>query len=355
MLAGVEIYCFAASYFVALALEVTRPFFRLAVRMPIVIGFAIAGLAAHVLYLSKQAIESQDTLPLSNWYHWCLIAALVLAMIYVYLAISRPSSSVGIFILPMVLGVIGLAYVFQNAAPFPRREAMFRIGMVHGITLLIGTITALLGFSAGLMYLAQDYRLKHKLPPRPGLKLPSLEWLQVINERALVTSGLFLLLGLASGALSNLYRTLEQPSVALSWNDPVVWFSAGLFLWLVAALLFNLLYRPAREGHKVVYLTLASCVMLALVLAVVLFSPSAHPPQGNAALKPLDPQGQGLCAPGSASAREGLTPLHVGPVLQPSSALAEPGAHKPAKIVGLQRAYQEGTADTAMAPERGAA
>ena len=43
MLAGVEIYCFAASYFVALALEVTRPFFGLAGRNPIVIGVAIAG------------------------------------------------------------------------------------------------------------------------------------------------------------------------------------------------------------------------------------------------------------------------------------------------------------------------
>jgi len=291
MLAGISLFCFAASYSVTLALEVSRLFFRAPIRLPVMIGFAIAGLVAHVLYLAHQAMQSQDPLPLSSWYHWCLIAALVLALIYVYLAISRPTSSVGIFILPIVLGMIGLAYVFQNAAPFPRQDAIFRIGIFHGVSLLIGTIAALMGLSAGLMYLVQDYRLKHKLPPKQGLKLPSLEWLQSLNERALVISGLFLLLGLGSGAMLNLYRTVERPEAALSWTDPVVWFSAVLFVWLVVALAFNLFYKPAREGHKVVYLTLASCGLLALVMTVVLFSQSAHPPEARSGA--ADPGGWG--------------------------------------------------------------
>ena len=282
MLAGIQIFCFAASYSVALALEVSRLFFRASIRIALTIGFAIAGVIAHSLYLVNATLESSDILPLSSWYHWCLIASLVLALVYIYLALSRPGNTVGIFILPMVLGMIGLAYVFQNADPFPRRDAIFRVGMVHGISLLLGTVAALLGFSAGLMYLMQDYRLKHKLPPKPGLRLPSLEWLHTTNERALVTSGLFLLVGLGSGAILNLYRSVETPEMALSWNDPVVWFSALLFTWLSAALLFNLFYKPAREGHKVVYLTLASCILLALVMTVVLFSSSAHPPQAGA-------------------------------------------------------------------------
>jgi hypothetical protein len=60
------------------------------------------------------------------------------------------------------------------------------------------------------------------------------------------------------------------------WTDPVVWTSGGLFLWLAAALVFNLVYKPARQGQKVAYLTVASFVFLGMVLGVVWFAPTDH-------------------------------------------------------------------------------
>ena len=47
-------------------------------------------------------------------------------------------------------------------------------------------------------------------------------------------------------------------------------------LWLVAVLLFESLYKPAQQGRKVAYLTLASFLFLALVLSIALFGPSRH-------------------------------------------------------------------------------
>ena len=47
-----------------------------------------------------------------------------------------------------------------------------------GQLLLAGTVAVSFGFIAGIMYLVQSWRLKHKLPPQAGFKLPSLEWLQ---------------------------------------------------------------------------------------------------------------------------------------------------------------------------------
>ena len=43
MLSGISIFCFSASYGVALALEVSRLFFRMPVRLIVMIGFAILG------------------------------------------------------------------------------------------------------------------------------------------------------------------------------------------------------------------------------------------------------------------------------------------------------------------------
>ena len=59
-------------------------------------------------------------------------------------------------------------------------------------------------------------------------------------------------------------------------------------------LVFESVYKPARQGRKVAYLTLASFVFLALVLGIVLLGPSRH----------ANPQSSGLAPPGSAGASQ---------------------------------------------------
>ena len=124
----------------------------------------------------------------------------------------------------------------------------------------------MIGFAAGLMYVIQAYRLKHKLPPKGKLRLPSLEWLQRFNRECLYVSAVLLLLGLLAGVVLKFNR--EAASVG--WMDPLVLWSAVLFSWLVGVGAFEYAYRPAREGHKVVYLTLASGILLVVAMAIVL-------------------------------------------------------------------------------------
>jgi hypothetical protein len=62
----------------------------------------------------------------------------------------------------------------------------------------------------------------------------------------------------------------------MPWTDPVVWTSGILFVWLIIVLLFEFLYKPAQQGRKVAYLTLASFVFLGLVVGMVLIGPSEH-------------------------------------------------------------------------------
>jgi hypothetical protein len=80
-----------------------------------------------------------------------------------------------------------------------------------------------------------------------------------------------LLAGIAAGAVFNIVRREE----GIAWTNPVVLISGGLAVWLIAALLFNGLYRPARQGRKVAYLTVASFVIVMLVLTIV-WTSSGH-------------------------------------------------------------------------------
>jgi len=60
------------------------------------------------------------------------------------------------------------------------------------------------------------------------------------------------------------------------WTDSVVISSAALLVWLLAASLFEWLYKPAQQGRKVAYLTVASFLFLALVMAMLLVGGSQH-------------------------------------------------------------------------------
>ena len=272
MLSRITIFCFFASYGVTLLLEISRLFFRAPIRMAVIVVFATAGLFAHTVYLW---LRVQDQLPsvtaLSNWHDWCLLVAWVLASVYVWLTIVRPQSAVGVFILPLILSLVGAARLLVESPTFSPEQTRTIWGAIHGSVLLAGTIVVMFGFVAGLMYLVQSYRLKHKLPPSEGLRLPSLEWLQKENERALVISSVLLGLGLASGIVLNLVKS----ETAVSWSDPVVATSGILFAWLLAALCFNYAYKPARRGRKVAYLVVASFLFLVLELGIVLFAQHA--------------------------------------------------------------------------------
>ena len=162
MLSHVQIFCFLASYTVALALEVSRLWFRSSIRGVAMLGFVVAGWIAHTAFLYNSAMEAAQS-PLSSNRDWLLLAAWVLVMVYFYLACYHPTTHFGIFFLPLVLGLIAAAH-FADAEHFAREPSKIW-GIIHGTSILLATVTVLIGFAAGLMYLEQADRLKRKRPP----------------------------------------------------------------------------------------------------------------------------------------------------------------------------------------------
>jgi hypothetical protein len=264
-LTRISLSCFALSYLIALLLEISRLFYRVSVRSVVIFTMMLAGIFAHIIYLwDKFQSDFSGGTPLARWYDWCLVISLALAITYTIVALQRVRHSVGIFFLPVILGLILFAVSIEDRQPFSAQERGDVWGMTHGISLLAGTVSMAIAFTTGLMYLVQASRLKRKLPPQAGFRLPSLEWLQVCNRRSLFLATGLIMIGLFSGIIMNMLFENELKDI-VPWDDMVVISSSVLLLWLIAVSVFEMLYRPARQGRKIAYLTMASFLFLIMV------------------------------------------------------------------------------------------
>lgn len=283
MLSGVGIICFASSYAIAWVLELSRLLFRSGVRGAIMLGFAGAGLVAHSAFLYYRAVHATGA-PLSSEKDWYLLAAWALVVVYLCLATMHSRVPFGLFLLPLALGLIGTAAFLAPAVPLAREPASRIWGAIHGVSIMLATVSVLVGFVAGLMYLSQSRRLKHKRLSTGRLQLPSLEWLQKANSHAIITSLVMLGVGILAGMVLNLIN-MRNEAAPLYWSDPVVVSTWLMFAWLLAAVVAIAVYRPARQGRKVAYLTVASFVFLLIMLAVGLVMDSRHwgRPEGGTA------------------------------------------------------------------------
>jgi ABC-type transport system involved in cytochrome c biogenesis permease subunit len=258
----VTVVCFAASYASALLLEVLhqlwgRPLLRL-----LAIGFGAAGLLAHTIYLAVQRP------PLAWQFGWMLFLAWILAIVYLYRAVHYPRLAWGIFMLPLVLGLVGLAAALgrppegTESAPSglsPQDDRFW--GVVHAIFLFLAAIGMCVGFLASIMYLFQARRLRAKTLPGKGLHLLSLERLEEMNRRAIVLAFPLLTIGMLLGAV-----LMTRVATSLAWTDPRV--LSTIVLWLVFAVLLHLRYGRHLRGRQVALGTIAVFALLIVCLAL---------------------------------------------------------------------------------------
>ena len=269
-LQNISITCFAASYAVVFVLEISRVFFDVGFRKYVRVGFAVAGLFAHTVFLFLQGKLILGST--GSWLGWCLATAWILATAYIWISIRQPKSVIGLFLIPLLLGSIGLGVGFGHENQFNPMGAKSTWNMIHGSALFLGTAIVALGFVFGVVYVFQSRRLKHKSPQSKHFRLPSLEWLQKSSEYSLIISTILLAIGLVSGIAINWTHQSENTlpnGGTIAWSNPVIWSSGILFSWLLLVSVFNFFYQPSRQGRKVAYLVIASFLFLLLELAIV--------------------------------------------------------------------------------------
>lgn len=264
----ITIFCFGASYAVALALELVLLFWPRRLPRLLRTVAASAGIVAHTLFLAVQRP------PLASQFGSLLFLAWILAVFYLYGSVHHGKLAWGIFVLPLVLGLIVLATVFAPASasgPAPDLHGFQYVrGMLdldwgkfwtglHGVLLLLAAVGVCVGFVASVMYLVQARRLRVKALPGEGLRMLSLERLEEMNRRAINLAFPLLTAGVLVGAA----LMAQYPWRGLS--DPKV--LGAVFLWLLFVLLLFLRYGAHLSGRRLAFLTILAFTLLLITLA----------------------------------------------------------------------------------------
>jgi ABC-type transport system involved in cytochrome c biogenesis permease subunit len=257
----ITIFCFAASYSLALVLELLQFLRPRSIQRLLGNVFAGAGLLAHTIYLVVQRPPS------SSPFGALLYLAWPLAVFYLSGSLHHRREAWGVFVLPLVLGLTILAAIFPkpdvsstgaNDLSYFHGERFW--GILHGVLLLLAAVGICVGFVASLMYLVQSRHLRAKSLPGSGLRLMSLERLERMNRWAINLAFPLLTAGVCVG-IGLMFLGRNQ----LSWADPQV--LGAVVLWLVFALLLYMRYGVHLTGRRLAQLTIVAFVLMVLTLA----------------------------------------------------------------------------------------
>jgi len=267
---GVTRLCFGASYGVAFAAELLQAIWPRPALRSAGLVFGAAGLVAHSIYLVVQ--RPTFAAPYGSF----LLIAWVLAVFYFYGTVHHRRLHWAVFVLPLVLGLVVAAGWFSpGASPEPWPDWVRHVsgprfwGAFHGVLVLLGAVGVCVGAVASAMFLVQARRLQSKVSPSVGLRLMSLERLELMNRRAIAAAFPLLTAGLFVGAAVG----LQRDGAGGPWLAPKVLTTAGL--WLASGALLVLRYSLHARGRVLAVGTLATFAVLLATLA------TAHPFAGG--------------------------------------------------------------------------
>jgi ABC-type transport system involved in cytochrome c biogenesis permease subunit len=261
LLGRVTEFCFAASYVVALALELMQLVRPRPVQQLLALIFGGAGLLAHTIFVIVQP------LPLATPFGSLVFLAWILAVFYFYGSLHHRRLAWGVFVLPLVLGLVGLAKVFPADTSTGLISDLFNVdgrhfwAVLHGWLFVLAAVGICVGFVASLMYLVQVQRLKSKAAPGTGPRLYSLERLETMNRRALLLAFPILTIALMISV-----TLLVQSGTGLAGLGSLK-FLGTIGSWLLFAVLLYLRYGVHVRGKQMAILTIVAFALMVVALA----------------------------------------------------------------------------------------
>ena len=273
MLKGVEVVCFLASYALALILELVR--LRYQNRRSLAACAFVAtlvGAVAHVAFLYQHNLLQNNHF-FANASGWLYVLALLVVLVEIYLSLVYKRAQFGLFLLPLVIGLIALG-LCAGSATFTETTTFKFARAFHGIALLFTALVSFLGFATGVMYFWQRRRMKSK-NARSFLALPSLEWLSKSSRFSANISAVALGFGVASGYYLKLFAGFQARTGAQSVDLVAV----GATTLLVFAVASRILIerRGSRDACRAdAFHNLICAVVLAVLLLFAIIPQSGH-------------------------------------------------------------------------------
>jgi len=193
------------------------------------------GALVHTFVIGMQTMEVRHV-PFSNPSRAVSSFVWLLTLSYLYLELTTDERSMGVFILPVIIGLQLIPVLhpgIERADPVLDSPWFW----VHVSSLLFAYASFALAGVLGVTYMLQFKEIKKKHLGYFYTRLPSLQILDVMNSRAVTVGWMFLTFGVIVGAVWTAQaRTIapDDPNLrAMSIDDPKIF--VALLTWLVYA------------------------------------------------------------------------------------------------------------------------
>jgi hypothetical protein len=270
--------CFLLAYALVLFAELARFALRQegarrwATRSALVLF--LVSLGTHTLYLVDRLWMhwgSDERGPwFGTWQDWGIFVAWMIAWALMVMWWRRSDKQIGLFVLPLILGLIGVSVAVPSVSPIASSQAatvsFWRL--VHSVAMMVGTMLVTLGFASAAMYYVHAWKLKRRGMGRDSIRLPSLEYLQSMGRNCILGSAAAVGFGVVSGAVMNFTRDGQ-----VAWTDRGIVFTGGLFLWLCFAAMAQRFSANRGRGEWTAAVNVLSFIIVVILLAMIVSSP----------------------------------------------------------------------------------
>lgn len=223
------------------------------------VGFCLHTLGLGTTILADSGLLAMNFHKALSFFSWSLV------LIFFVVALRNRLHVLGAFIIPLAFLSLVSAAVF----PVDTRSLnpVFRTVWIHVTLSILGTVGFAVAFVSGIMYLMQDRYLKSKQFNVLYSKLPSLDFLDNLNQRSILLGFPFLTVGILMGAIS---AQLTWGSY-LNWNAEQIW---ALVTWLFYLVVLMGRITVGWRAKKAAYLTIVGFAgVLLTFIGVVLKAP----------------------------------------------------------------------------------
>jgi ABC-type transport system involved in cytochrome c biogenesis permease subunit len=218
---------------------------------------------AHTFVIGMQTMEVRHV-PFANPSRAISTFVWLLALSYLYLETTTEERSMGVFIMPMLMGlqtIPALSPGVENVDPVLDSPWFW----VHVSSLLFAYASFGLAGVLGLTYMVQFKEIKKKHLGYFYTRLPSLQTLDVMNSRAVAIGWLFLTVGVVVGAIWTAQARVAAPNdpnlQLMALNDPKIF--VAVLTWAVYSFAVFARRTMGWTGRRAAWL---SAVGFAIVL-----------------------------------------------------------------------------------------
>src|SRR5437762_12569177 len=215
----------------------------------------VAGALAHTFVIGMQTMEAGHV-PITSASTWTSTFVWLLALAYLYTEMSTDERAMGVFILPLLVALQAIPAMnpsIEVQAPV-LQGPMFSI---HVSSLLVAYASFALACVIGITYVLLFKEIKAKQLGFFYARLPSLQVLDRMNQRAILIGWIFLTIGMIVGAVwaarAQGYAPGDPRVQAMSLQDPKIF--VALVCWAVYSFELFAARRIGWGGRRAAYLS----------------------------------------------------------------------------------------------------